>query len=537
MRDPALRWQAAADLKLELDEVAAGAGKTVVAAEAEGQEPPRPKRDIGRNLRRAPWWVLAIAVTGLLALAAVTARRFLPDSPAAIGSIAVLPFVHANNSPEIEYLSDGISESLINTLSQLPRVKVIARSSSFAFKGRETDIRQVARSLGVQALVTGRVVQSGRRLKVTAELVNGADGTEIWGEQYQRENADLLAVQAEISRHIADRLHATLPGEGPMVRRAGTKPEAYELLLRGRYQLRLYTPESTQKAVEYYQQAIAVDPSYALAHAELAYNYRLLSGAAILNPADMLPKAEAEALQALALDEGLAEAHSALADVERDLWHWTAAGREYRRALELNPNLADAHDGYALYLSVTGKHDEAIAEILRTRQLDPLKLLVALDVGTIYYNARDFRRALDAVGHALELDPAAPITQTWIGIVNGGMGRFDEALAAYEKAIAGGAGTATTRCLYAYSLARSGKQNRALEILAQLQGSGEFVPPAALAFIYAGLNRKDEAFRSLERAFEARDPLLQYLNVEPHYDVLRSDQRFQALLTKVGLPH
>ena len=455
-----------------------------------------------------------------------------------IRSIAVIPFVNDGDTRESEYLSDGISESLINTLVQLPDINVIARSSSFKFKGKDLDVRKVARTLGVQALVTGRVAETGSRLRISAELVNGEDAVQIWSGQYTPGISDLAAVQGQISSQIAEHVRSRLTQaeRAKLEKLNKAKPEAYELLLRARYQMRLYTPESKKSAVSYYQQALAVDPAFALAHAELASAYRLLSGSAVLSPTDMMPMALASVLRALAADPDLAEAHAALAAIKKDEWDWAAAEREYRRAIELSPNLVSAHDGFAVNLSVTGKYAEAESEIRRARQLDPIGLPTAIASAAIFYNGRHYAKALDELKRAANLDPAAPSPWTWIGIVNGGSGQFADAIAAFEKATSLGDHTAATQCYYAYSLAQSGKREKALQILDRLRRSKAFVPFSAVAIIYAGLNQHERALQSLEAAYANKDPLLQYLKVESHFDTLKDSPRYQALARRIGLP-
>jgi TolB-like protein/Tfp pilus assembly protein PilF len=496
---------------------------------AQALAPPRSRR----------WFATAAAAAVLTAGAGAGAIVYLSErSGASIPSIAVIPFVNDGGTAESEYLSDGISEGLINALVQLPDLKVIARSSSFKFKGKGIDVPKAARTLGVKALVTGRVAAMGNRLRISAELVSGADGTQIWGAQYSPAVSDLPAVQAQISSQIAVHIRSglTQAERAKLEKHTKAHPEAYELLLRARYQIRLYTPESRQRAVSYYQQALAIDPAYALAHAELASAYRLLSGSAILSAKDMMPMALASAMRALAADPDLAEAHTALAAINKDQWDWAAAEREYRRAIELSPNLVSAHDGFAIHLSVLGKYAEAAAEIQRARQLDPIGLPTAIAAAAVAYNGRQYGRALDELKRAANLDPAAPAPWTWIGIVNGSTGHFAEAIAAYEKAIGFGDNTAATQCYYSYSLARSGRRNDALEILGRLRRSNGFVPLSPLGIVYAGLNQKDRAFQSLEAAYAARDPLLQYLKAESHFDSLNDDPRFHDLARRIGLP-
>jgi tetratricopeptide (TPR) repeat protein len=307
-------------------------------------------------------------------------------------------------------------------------------------------------------------------------------------------------------------------------------------VLRGRYQMRLYSPGSREKAVSYYEQALGVEPGLAVANAELAYAYRILSGSAVRSAKETMPQAEGAARRALAADPNLAEAHAALADILKDRWNWAEAEKEYRHALALNPNLVTAHQGLAIYLSVMGRHEAAAEQIRRARELDPIGVATAVNAGAVYYNARRFEEAIGELNEATVFDPAAPAPWTWIGIVNGGRGRFDAAITAFEKAMKLGDDTAATLCYYAYALARSGKRDQALRVLARLQGSRAFVPDSALAIVYTGLDQKDRALALLEGSYAAREPLLQYLKAEAHFDALRGQRRFQELASRIGLP-
>ncbi len=452
-----------------------------------------------------------------------------------IGSIAVLPFQNDSGDPALDYLSDGISESIIDQLTLLPQLKVIARNSSFKFRGQD-DLQAAAKTLGARAIVTGRVVRLNGRLTVRVELVDTQDNRQIWSQIYNRGTNEAQAVQKEISLEIAERLQLqTTEGKARLAKSNLVKPEAFEQLLMGRFAVRQYTPESTQKGIEFYKQAIDKDPGYALAFAEMAYTYRLIGGSAFLDPGETNPKALAAANKALELDEIIALAHLVLAEVKRDQWDWAAAEAEYKRSNELNPNLAEAREGYALYLSVLGQHERAIAEMQRAKELDPLRLQTQISLGAVFYNARHNDEALAALQNAISLDADSPIAHAWIGIVQAGRHSYREALTAYRKAIKLGDNTTATRCYYGFSLAMSGERAAALAILASLQTEKEFVSPVAMAVLYAGAGDKEQAFAELERSFEARDPQLQYLNVEPHFDTLRDDRRFQELVKRIGL--
>ncbi|MGH9881002.1 MAG: protein kinase domain-containing protein, partial [Pyrinomonadaceae bacterium] len=316
--------------------------------------------------RRGALLLLAMFVAVIVTIGYFVYARYLAGSgKAGITSLAVLPFANTGNDPEKEYLSDGISESLVNRLSQLPGVKVIANTSSSRYKGKEADPQEVARTLDVAAVLTGKVLQRGDNLSISVELVDGRDRTLLWGQKYSRKATDLVALQADISREIAENLRLRLTsGQRQHVAKPElVSPEAYELLLKGRFARGRGGTEDRKKAGEYFNQAIAVDPAYAPPYADLSDIYRSLSGSSTLDPKEYLPKAKAAALKALELDDSLAEAHYALANLKTYAWEWTDADREYKRAIELNPNLALAHRWYASYLRLLGRHEEAIAEI------------------------------------------------------------------------------------------------------------------------------------------------------------------------------
>lgn len=503
---------------------------TTAETEADGAQ--TAGRKIGRR------FVVVSALLGLM-IAAFGIGGYFVFSPgtadAAINSIAVLPFQNGSGDSNLDYLSDGLSESVIDRLTLLPQFKVIARNSSFKLRGQD-DLQAAAKTLGARAIVTGRVVQRDGQLMVRVELVDALDNRQIWSQVYNRRAGDAQALQDEISREIAERLQLqTSAGQVQIVRSKPVKPEAYEQLLRGRFAVRQYTPQSTQKALEFYQQAIAQDPNYALAFAEMAYTYRLIGASAFLDPGETNPKAEAAAQRSLELDDSIGLAHLVLGEIKRDQWDWRASEDEYSRAIELSPNLAEAHEGYALFFSVLGRHDRAIAEMKRAKDLDPLRLLTHISLGAVFYNARRNDDALAALRDALSFDENSPIAYAWIGIVQASRRNNQEALAAYRKAVELGDNTAATQCYYGYTLAASGKRDEALAIVSRLRSGKEFVSRVALAVLYTGLNDKQQAFEALERAYKERDPQLQYLNVEPHFDDLRGDPRFQNLVQRVGL--
>ena len=453
-------------------------------------------------------------------------------------TIAVLPFKllsAENNDPEMEYLSDGISEDLINNLSQIGSIKVIARSSSFKYKGKDTDPQEVAQALGVEALVIGRVSRRGEQLQISVELMDARDKTQIWGDQYNRKLADLLAVQTEISREITEKLHSKLTNaeQQQLTKRETLNPQAYELVLRGRFYLNKGGSPNRQKAVEYFQQAIAVDPAYAPAYAYLSSCYSNQITASVLDPKEFTRKAEWAALKALNLDERLVDAHLALAGVKLISWEWAAAERELQRALELQPNNSRAHSRYSFYLSLMGRHDEAIAECNRARELDPLSLSLNWAVGYRLLLARRNDEAIEVAQKLIEMDPNYSEAYALLGYAYEAKGQYEEAIAAYQKAIKLGEHSPDIQIYLGATYAQAGEREKARSILKRLEADPN-VSRGALTSIYVALGEYEKAFAALERAYETHDNQLQFLKISQSFDPLRSDPRYQDLMRRVG---
>jgi serine/threonine-protein kinase len=459
------------------------------------------------------------------------------SSGGSINSVAIMPFVNVSKDPNTEYLSDGISEGLINSMSELSQLKVIARSSTFRYKGKEIDPEEVAKTLGVGAIVTGRVVQRGDELQVSVELMNAQDKTQMWGEQYNRRAADLQAVQAEIARTISEKLRLRLTGaqEQQITKQATQNPEAYQLYLTGRFYARKGNIENTRKALDYYTQAVALDPKFALPYASMAVSYSNLTASGA-DPAEMLAKGRAAAQKALELDDSLAEAHAALAIIKRDEWDWSGAENEFKRAIELNPNLAAAHGNYALSLSLMGRAAEALAEIKRAQELDPLRIAIKSGEASILYYARRYDEAIQVNQNVIKMQPDYANAHIYLGFAYAAKGQYAEAIAAYQKDISISGETPSTLCFLGYAYAMSGKRDEALAILGKLKATKEHVSPVELATLYVGLEDKEAALESLERAYQAHHPQMQYLKVQPHHDALRSEVRFADLMRRVGLP-
>jgi eukaryotic-like serine/threonine-protein kinase len=467
----------------------------------------------------------ALTVTvGCLALLFYFVRTGKP-----IDSIAVLPFVNVSGDPNTEYLADGITESTINSLSHLPRLAVIARSAVFRYKGREIDPQAVARELKVQAVLMGRVVQRGDNLQISAELLDASNNHVLWTEQYSRKLADLLGVQSEISRDISEQLRRKLsPEEERLVtKRYPENAEAYQLYLKGRYYWYKRNEESLKKSLDYFQQAIEKDPNGALAYAGLADTYDFLGETL---------KAKEAVLKALELDDTLADAHASLGRARLFYdWNFADAEKEFKRAIVLNPNSAQAHHYYSHYLIAIGRFDESLTESKRAFDLEPLTIVMTEHLGFHYYYAHQFDRAIEHYGKTIEMEPNFAGGHAMLGAAYEQKGMFDEAIAEFQKANLLSQDFALALAGLGHVYAVSGKRGAALEILDKLR-SQERPPAYEIAQLYAGVGDKDQAFAWLERAYEKRSQFNNMtLKVEPKLDSLHSDPRFTDLLRRIGL--
>jgi TolB-like protein/Tfp pilus assembly protein PilF/tRNA A-37 threonylcarbamoyl transferase component Bud32 len=458
-----------------------------------------------------------------------------------IDSLAVLPMLNISGDPEMEYLSQGISESIINSLSALPELRVLPRSVTFRYKVGEVEPQKLGRVLNVGAVLTGRVFQRGDALTVAAELVDVANGWQLWGERYNRTLADIFVVEREIAKEITERLRVRLTGAEQ--RRLGTRHthniEAYQAYLKGRYHWEEWTEPGWKRGIEYFEKAIEKDPAYALAYSGLADSYMYLSWFSVLSPTEAQPRAKAAAIKALELDESLAEAHNSVAAVKMNVdWNWSAAEPEFKRAIELNPRYATAHLWHAEYLNQMGRHGEALAEIRRAQELDPRSLIVNTSVGWQYYFAGQHDRAIEQYKAALEMDSNFAPARWGLGRAYEQEFRFEEAIAEFEKGIVLSEGMPVYVAALGHAFAVAGKRRKAEEVIDQLEGSSKeaYVAPYFLAAIYIALGRKDRAFEWLEKAYEEHSSWLLYLQEEPRLERLRSDSRFRDLTRRVGLP-
>ena len=482
----------------------------------------------------------AMVVLAIIAAAAVSYfYLFAPDIKPAINSLAVLPFVNESGNSDVEYLSDGMTDSLINSLSQLPNLSVKARSTVFRYKGKEIEAQKVASDLSVQSILSGRVVLRGNDLVLYLSLVDARDGNQLWGEQYNRRLTDLVSLQNEITRDVSRKLRARLSGseEQKLTKSYTANADAYQLYLKGRYHLLRNTRSEIPIAISYFEQAVAIDPSYALAYVGLADGYR--SPALEIRPAEVFPKAKLAAQKALEIDDTLAEAHAVLGYITFWYdWDWNSAETQFKRALELNPDSADTHQFYAHLFSSTERHAEGLAEIKRARELDPVKLRVYALEGQFLIHAGRTDEALVILQKAFALDPNYYLAHNFAASAYIEKGMFAEAVTEARKAREFSGGNNHPMTFMAYALAKSGKQAEARAVLEELfrLSIKDYVSPYDVAMIYNGLGERDKTFAWLGKALQQRDVRMTFLKVEPKWNDLRDDSRFHDLLRRVGLP-
>ncbi|HEY3137136.1 MAG TPA: protein kinase, partial [Blastocatellia bacterium] len=483
---------------------------------------------------------LLVVLFLLIASASLVYFSLGKNSSRAIESIAVLPFVNTTADPNSEYLSDGITESLINSLSQLPNLAVKSRSSVFRYKGRETDPQAAGKDLGVRAVLTGRMVQRGDALSISVELVDAQNNNHLWGQQYNRKLSDVLAVQEDIAKEISDRLRLKLSGEEQkqLTKRYTANTEAYQLYLKGNYYTSKATKDGLRKGFEYFNQAIEKDPNYALAYNGLAYYY-IVASEWFLSPKEAMLKTREAAQKALAIDEALADTHTSLATVA--YWHdwdWATAEREFKRAIELNPNDTRTHAFYAWYLLSVGRTDQALAEAKRGQELDPISAETNTYLGIALTLAHRYDQAAEQLRKTIDLDSTYWFTHDFLGRALEQQGKLPEAIAEFQRARQLEGAIAELWAMLGHAYALSGQKSEAQKALVELKepSAGIYVPPYMIATVYAGLGDKDQAFAWLERAYTERSFYLTWLPMDPIWDSLRSDLRFQELLKKIGFP-
>ena len=479
----------------------------------------------------------------------VQAQSGMWKKPAAkpLPSIAVLPFLNLSSDKENEYFSDGLAEEIINALTRLANLRVTARTSAFAFRGAQEDVGTIGKTLNVASVLEGSVRKSGNRVRISVQLIGVADGTNLWSERYDREMTDVFEIQDEISQAIVEKLKVKLAGDssdgplpGGIVRRYTENLEAYDLYLRGRYELYKMTREGLDASKRLFEEAIRLDPDYAPAHDGLAYCWYSEGFLGFVAPKEAMPKAKASVRRAIELDEGLSEAHATLGAILALYdWDWTGAQRELMRSIELNGASPGARDTYAFYyLRPVGRIDEAVAEVQNALSLDPLSILFRVHLGFLYYVQRNYEHSIAQFRKVLEMNPRYYLAHAMMAQVYTHMGRFEDAFGCYGQARQADADSKFVDSLEAMTRAAAGGQReRAAEMLETIRhrSSREYISPVSIAYICTAMGDFDAAFAQLDRAVQDRDPNILGLKSNPIFDSLREDDRYRALLKKIHL--
>ena len=534
-KDRNLRYQNAAELRADLQRLKRDTETARIPVPSGSGESRAARPSVPRSATlTGAGVVLLILVCGVIWF---TRSRAHGD---AIDSLAVLPFVNSGGDPDTEYLSDGISESLINNLSQLHQLRITPRTTVFRYKGKEADPQQVGHDLNVRAVLTGRLVQRGDTLVVQTELVDTEKGSQIWGAQYSRKLADVLALQEEIAREISQTLRLQLSGEEKqqLARRYTDNSEAYQLYLKGRFYWNKRTESGLLKALDYYQQAIDKDPTYALAYAGLADTYMPLGFYGWQPPSEAMPKAKAAGLKALQIDGNLGEGYAALGFISQTYdWNLPQAKKYFQQAIALKPDYPNAHGWYSVYLVANGQFDQALVEAKRGQELDPLSPLLSYQVQSTHYYSRQYDKAIEQGKKTSELDPAFPLTYVILGRTYVLKGMCREALRQFEiySTVRGSSPWGLGSQSYTY--ARCGERAKALKMIDDLSDLSKqrYVTTASFALAYLGLGDKERCFSWLEKAYQEKSTIIFSIKIDPIWDPLRSDPRFADLLRRAGL--
>jgi serine/threonine protein kinase/tetratricopeptide (TPR) repeat protein len=556
-KDRKLRYQSAADLRTDLSRLkrdtdssrsavaSAPASSDSRVAVATGKTEASSDSVIAADLAKRHKKKL-LAAAGVLAVILAVAgygiyRSIALSSGGQIDSIAVLPFENVGGNPDSEYLSDGITENLINSLSQIAKLRVVPRSTAFHYKGKKDEPEKIGKELGVSAIVTGRVTHRGDTFVVGVELIDVSRQSQLWGEQYSQKMADVLAVQEKISRAITENLKMQLTGseQQKLIKRSTENAEAYQLYLKGRYYWNKRSEEGLQKAMEYFQQAVDKDPAYALAYAGLADTYSILANYETLPAREAMPKAKAAAMKALEIDDTLSEAHVSLGHESLVYdWDWPAAGKHFERAIALNPAYPTAHQWYSGYLVVVGRSDEGLAEAKRALELDFVSTVLNYDLALKLLWARRFDPAIEQAQKALDMDPGFAVAHWVRGQALAAKGMYPEAVAEYEKFSALTSSSPMAVAYLGNANARLGDRRQALQSLDKLRSLSKqrYVSPRLVAIVYVGLGEKDQALKWLEMAYAERSGFVFSLRAEATWDSLRSEPRFQAIIRKLNFP-
>jgi serine/threonine protein kinase/tetratricopeptide (TPR) repeat protein len=536
------RYQSAGEVRSELENIEKGIPTTEKVVP---KRKPITSREITVQFSVKKLFIPALVVVALVVLALVIWHPWSQKEavliPSDKPSIAVLSFDDLSPQKDQEYLCDGFADELINRLTKIESLRVPARTSSFSFKGKKFNIREIGNKLNVETVLEGSVRKARDKLRITVQLVKVVDGYPLWSEKYERNMEDVFALQDEISLAIVDNLKIKLLGEekAKIVKHYTENLEAYNLYLQGRYFWDKRTEEDIRKAIKYFEQAIEIDPNYALAYVGLADSYSIIPDYCSFPSKKAYPKAKEATLRALEIDNTLAEAYTSLASIKDGFeWDWSGAERDYKRAIELNPGYATAHHWYAFYLMLMARFDEAIKEIKRAHELDPLSLVISRNFGRILYSSRQYDQAIEALQKTLEMDSNFSQVHLFLGKVYLQKSIYEEALTELKKErnlSRGWNSIIETWIGIAYS--RIGNRREAQKLLDDMieRSKGVYISPSLLGRLYFALGKNDQGFKWLEKAYEERDRWLFYLKIDPVFDSVRSDPRFTALLKKIGL--
>ena len=503
---------------------------------------PTSSGDVARNGR---WtinklWAIPILLVVVILTGFLTYRYFQTSSDKPINSIAVLPFANASGDKETEFLSDGISETLINNFTKIPELKVAARSTAFRFRGREDDPKEIGRELGVGSILTGKMMQRGDSISVQVDLVNTSDGLQIWGNRYDGKASDIVSIQQRIATDVSSELKLALTGaQAQQISKTYTQnPQAYQHYLRGRYYWNKRTADDLRKGLAEFQRAADVDPNYALAYVGLADTYVLLEEYAGVASSESLPQARTYAEKALQIDNSLGEAYATLGLINNRDWRWADSDREFKRAIELNPNYPTVHHWHSINLRDTGKFAESMAEIKTAQRLDPLSGVIGVNVAISYMNINDYPSAMDESQKVIALDPNWWAGHHWLGNIHLKFGNTAEAISELQRAVELSNRSNWPLAFLAYAYAISNRRAEALAILRELETrySKRECLSIQLAAVHAGLGDKDEVFNWLERSFQERSGELIRIKSFPQFDSIRSDPRYADLMKRMNFP-
>lgn len=516
--------------------------QTVIFESAETSDRSQSNSALGHTKTKLNWILASSLILVVLAGAFVGIRYF--TSSKQIESIAVMPFVNASGAADVEYLSDGMTETLISVLSQIPRLSVKSRSTVFYYKGKETSPKRIGEELNVQAVLLGRVVQQGEDLKLSLELVNTATQNVIWSEQYSRKRTELLTLQTQMAHDIAEKLQTKLThSEEPDLQKKYTSSaEAYELYLKGRYHWNRRTVEDDLKSLDYFQKSVKVDPNFALAYVGIS-DAQIMLGipdamAGTVSPSTVLPAARTAAEKAIEIDPTLAEAYAARGHVRWKSLDWSGAESDFKRSIELNPNYSYVHLFYSVFLTYNGRIEEGIVESRRAAELDPYSIPIVANSCYIYALARRYDEAIALGRRAVEFDDTIPIGRQRLGVAYEGKGMLPEAIAEYKAAVDKSNRVQLAVASLAHAYARSGNQIEARKLLTELEerASRDFVSPYLRATVHVALGEKEQALELLEQAYAEHSIDIVQAKIDPNLDALRSEPRFQMLVKKLGFP-